>query len=114
MAPMHRISIRDLARETKEKINLVQKGETLVVTLRGEPVAVLADLPDDIALRVLPFDHPRVEAILRLASTRRGKGVPADKVISEFRKVLSMVRHVRPVSPALRSRVRMRIGGRGT
>lgn len=110
---MQRISIRDLARETKEKINLVQKGETLVVTLRGEPVAVLADLPDDIALRVLPFEHPRVGAILERASARRGTGIPADKVISEIRKVLSNVGRHRPAKLAFHSPMRMRKGGEG-
>ena len=85
-----KISIRDLARGTKGAVKSAQHGHTLVITVRGEPVAALTHLRDDIALRVLPLGHPRVEAILQRASDRRG-GTPADKVISRLREALGAV-----------------------
>lgn len=87
---MKKISVRDLTRGTKETIKSVQKGETFVVTVRGEPVAVLTELPDEVALGVLPLGHPRVRAILKRASERRG-GVPASKVLAEIKEILAAI-----------------------
>jgi prevent-host-death family protein len=111
---MQMISIRDLVRKPTKAIAAVQRGQTLVVTIRNEPVAVLTDLPDDVALRVLPLEHPRVEALLVNAS-REGQGVPAHKVIPEMRRVLETLREgSAPLQQRARTRGGMRVGAGAT
>lgn len=46
---MHRVGARELKQHTGEVIERVRKGERIVLTLRGNPVAVISPL-DEVAL----------------------------------------------------------------
>jgi len=50
---MTSVGVRELRQRASELLRLVEAGETIEVTDRGRPVAVLAPLPDRGALRRL-------------------------------------------------------------
>jgi prevent-host-death family protein len=43
---MHTVGIRELRQRASELLRLVERGETIEITDRGRPVAVLAPLPE--------------------------------------------------------------------
>ena len=84
---MRRVSIRQLARQTAATIKEVSEGGAFLVTSNDRPVAMLTDLPEDIALRELPLGHPRVQEVL--ARRRHGNGAPAAEVVARLRAALA-------------------------
>jgi prevent-host-death family protein len=76
MCYMDRIGIRELRQNASKYIERVKAGETLEVTERGRPVAVLAPLPPTTSV----IDRLRAEGRLRPARGRIGDLPPPIKV----------------------------------
>lgn len=67
---MTAIGVRALKNRLSQCLKRVQRGERLVVTARGKPVAILSPLPSTAADR-------RIEAMLHEGVARWGGGKPA-------------------------------------
>ena len=84
------VNTRTLSRECRKIVRGIRKGEMYVITKYGKPVACLQALPDDVALRVLPLGHPRVQAILN--SSRSEGCVPAKPLLKKLERALDAIR----------------------
>ena len=58
---MYRVGARELKQHTGEIIERVRKGERVVLTLRGEPVAVISPLDADALEEALNEETKRAE-----------------------------------------------------
>ncbi len=59
---MKRIGVRELRQNASEYLRLVKAGETIEVTERGEPVAIMIPIPPG----ALPIERLRLERRTRL------------------------------------------------
>ncbi len=50
---MHTVGVRELRQRASELLRLVEQGETIQITDRGRPVAILGPLPDGTPLERL-------------------------------------------------------------
>lgn len=69
---MRSIGVRELRQRASEYLRLVERGETVQVTDRGRPVALLTPLPDD-----------PVERLVAQGRMRRGEGDPRELLDEE-------------------------------
>jgi prevent-host-death family protein len=79
---MASVGVRDLRQRASELLRRVERGETIEITDRGRPVAVLAPLPEG-----SPLERLRVEGDVEVASddleglppplSSRGKQLPS-------------------------------------
>lgn len=67
---MERVGVRELRQNLSVYLRRVRRGESLEVTERGEPVAVLHP--------IVPADDPLVALVARGITVRRGRGNLAD------------------------------------
>jgi prevent-host-death family protein len=87
---MKQVGIRELRQRASELLRLVERGETVEITDRGRPVALLGPLPDG-----SPLEQLRVAGDLEPASATLGDLPPplpatADELPSE---TLARLRH---------------------
>lgn len=72
---MYRVGARELKQHTGEIIERVRKGERVVLTLRGDPVAVISPLDADALEEALGEEAKRAEkeSLGRLAASESGE-----------------------------------------
>jgi prevent-host-death family protein len=79
---MNRVGVRELRQRASELLRLVERGETIEITDRGRPVAMLAPLPEGTPLerlRAAGEIEPAVGDLADLAPPlpRRGADLPS-------------------------------------
>lgn len=85
---MDTIGIRELRDKLAQTLRRVEAGERIEVTRDGEPIAVIAPLPDDPLARLVatgaarppvhPFRVPRIEELARPMSGRSASTILLD------------------------------------
>ena len=79
---MNQVGVRELRQRASELLRLVERGETIEITDRGRPVAILAPLPEGTPLEQLRATGEIEPAVADLADLepplpRRGVDLPS-------------------------------------
>ncbi len=88
MCYMDRVGVRELRQNLSVYLRRVAQGESLEVTERGHPVAVLAPLPDRGALRSLVASgrlRPAQASLKALPEALSSGSTPISEVLAEQR-----------------------------